>query len=224
MIYMFTGTPGSGKSYHQAESVYYAVNSGHHVIANFDVNRDMLKHPEMFHYWDNQEITPRRLQEFSKEVKPSDEGEIKLYLDEVGVIFNARDYRAFDRANWVKFFVQHRKLKYDVILVTQFDTMIDKQIRSLVEYEVKHRKLNNVGWVGKLVNFFTFGKPVFVCVTYWYPMKQRLSAEFVMGRKKFYKMYDTDMLFENANATNAIQGVTLPELDLGGVDAVVNRL
>lgn len=214
MIYLFTGTPGAGKSYHMAESIYYAINSGHHVVANFDVNSDMLKHPELFHYWDNYEITPSKLEELSREVNATKEGSIKLFLDEVGVIFNARDYQAPDRRNWVKFFLQHRKLKYDVFLVTQFDTMIDKQIRSLVEYEIKHRKLNNVGWVGKMVSLLTINRPVFVCVTYWYPMKQRLSSEFVLGRKKFYNMYDTSEIFSKeggniGDATQFIKGVTL---------------
>ena len=36
------------------------------------------------------------------------------------------------------FFSQHRKLGFNIILITQSDRMLDKQIRSLVEDEVKH--------------------------------------------------------------------------------------
>ena len=198
-IYMFTGTPGSGKSYHQAESLYYANRRGLPVIANFEVNRELLKHPNNFYCKENIELTPEYLYKFGLDylmLNPdAKEGSIKLFIDECGVIFNSRKWSDKDRAEWVRFMLQHRKLKYDVYLVTQFADMVDKQIRSLVEYEIIHRKLNNVGWVGRFFNVLTLGRPIFVCVNYWYPMKQRLSAEFVLGRKKFYGMYDTDALF-----------------------------
>ena len=38
-------------------------------------------------------------------------------------------------------FSQHRKLGYRVILIAQFDRMLDRQIRSVLEYEYIHRKV-----------------------------------------------------------------------------------
>lgn len=214
-IYMYTGTPGSGKSYHQAESVYYANLRNVPVIANFDVNRDSLRNPNGFHHVDNSELTPEYLYRFGLDYlmlhPDAKEGSIKLFIDECGVIFNSRKWSDKARAEWVRFMLQHRKLKYDVILVTQFADMVDKQIRSLVEYEIIHRKLNNVGWVGRLVNVLMLGHPVFVCVNYWYPMKERLGSEFVLGRKKFYGMYDTDTLFyESAHDLALESGIGTP--------------
>lgn len=204
-IYMFTGTPGSGKSYHQAESIYYANRRNVPVVANFDVNRNLLKNPGRFHAFSNLDLKPEALvkisQDYQMEVGPENvkEGTLKLFIDECGLVFNARKWSDKSRESWVQFMLQHRKLKYDVILVTQFDDMVDKQIRSLVEYEVIHRKLNNVGWQGRIFNALALGHPIFVCVNYWYPMKQRLGSEFVIGRSKFYSMYDTDYLFYNIN-------------------------
>ena len=71
------------------------------------------------------------------------EGQTLVVIDECQIIFNCRDFGRKDRNAWVTFFAQHRKLGFNVILITQSDRMLDRQIRSLVEEEVKHRKLNN---------------------------------------------------------------------------------
>lgn len=183
-----------------AETIYYHVKYDRPVVCNFDCNREVWKNKgKYFFHVPNEILTPYNLSKISEEyfkTEPFKEGRIKLYIDECQIIFNARSWNDRSRADWVKFFTQHRKLGYDIYLISQFDTMIDKQIRSLVEYEVKHRKLNNVGWVGKFASLIMFGHPVFVQVTYWYPQKQRLGAEFSIGRKKFYKLYDTKVIFQ----------------------------
>lgn len=200
-MYLYTGTPGSGKSYHMSQLIYWAVRKGDPVICNFEINKDVFKGRDtsMFFYVDDQQLTPENLYKFSRWYfgdKPVKEGKITLYIDECAVYFNARSWGDKSRKDWVKFFTQHRKLGYDIILITQFDTMIDKQVRALVEYEVKHRKLNNVGWVGKLASVVFVGRPVFVCISYWYPQKERLSAQFVLGRNKYFGFYDTYAVFD----------------------------
>ena len=77
-----------------------------------------------------------------------------VVVDECSSIWNARDWNntinKSSRMDWLKFFVQHRKLGYNfILLITQNDRQIDKQIRSLIEYEVTHRKVNNFK-IGKL--------------------------------------------------------------------------
>lgn len=78
---------------------------------------------------------------------------------------------------WIKFFTQHRKLGYNFIVISQSDRMIDKQIRSLFEYEIKHRKVNNFK-IGKLLPMSTF-----VGVSYWYGVSEKLGAEFFTYKK-----------------------------------------
>lgn len=201
MITLYTGTPGSGKSYHQAESIYYAMKLGIPVVANFAIHKEVInsKHDTPYYYLPDDDMCPERLVAIANELKNerglTKEGAIRLYIDECGIYFNARNWNDSSRKQWVQFFLQHRKLKYDIFLVTQFDSMIDKQIRSLVEYEVKHRNVNNVGWFGRLVSLLFFGHPVFAEVTYWYPLSQRLSASFTVGRSRVYRIYDTDVIF-----------------------------
>ena len=42
MIYLYTGTPGSGKSYHVAKEIYFYLYHGRNIIANFDINYDSI--------------------------------------------------------------------------------------------------------------------------------------------------------------------------------------
>lgn len=148
---------------------------------------------------ENDSLTVDFLKEYSRKYfsdNPYKEGCIKLYIDECQLIFNAREWNARNRKDWITFFTQHRKLGYDVYLIAQFDTMIDKQLRALVEYEIKHRKVNNFGWFGRFISLFFIGRPVVCAVTYWYPMKQRLSSEWIIGGKRLYSIYDTSKIFE----------------------------
>lgn len=197
-IYLYTGTPGSGKSIHQAIDIYYAVKMRRPVIANFEINTDLFRHPESFHYVENDKLNAKMLEEFALQYwdgKTPKEGAIRLYIDECSLMFNAREWNARGRKDWIRFFQLHRKLGYEIFLIAQFDTMIDKQVRALIEYEVKHRKVNNVGWVGKLAGLFMFGKPLVCAVTYWYGQRMRLGAEWLIGRKKWFRLYDTYKIF-----------------------------
>lgn len=198
-VFLYSGTPGSGKSLHVAELIYWRLRVNKPVVANFQVNvQDVKNGVDRFGYVENSALTPKLLQDFAIAYwngKPVVEGEIKLFIDECQVKFNPRDWRAADRRDWITFFSQHRKFGYDVYLVAQNDGMVDKQIRALVEYEVKHRKVNNFGWVGKFLGLFAINHPIVCAVTYWYGMKQRLSSEFFVGRKKYYAMYDTMRIF-----------------------------
>lgn len=199
-VYLFTGTPGSGKSLHMAKQIYWHVRMNRPTVANFDINRDMFKKgTKTFQYVENHNLTPAKLADIATIVFktiPFKEGTIKLYIDESQVIFGNRDWRAADRQEWIRFFTQHRKLGYDVTLVAQNHEMIDKQIRALVEYEVMHRKLNNSGWVGRLSSLFLFGHPAVCAVTRWYGMKMRLGSEWMLGTKRYYELYDTLKMFE----------------------------
>jgi hypothetical protein len=69
--------------------------------------------------------------------------------------------------------------------------MIDRQIRCLVEYEVKHRKANAFGTIGMLLPF-----PLFAAVSYWYGVREKLGVEFFTFNKKYSKLYDSYAVFD----------------------------
>lgn len=201
MIKLYSGTPGSGKSLHLAESLYFRIKNGRGaVIGNFEFNTSNIKSRNKvpFNYIDNSMLSVQYLINFSKSYQLEHgqvkEGTFLLVIDESQMIFNSREWQHSNRGEWLSFFTQHRKLGYDVILVAQFDRMLDRQIRSLIEYEYIHRKVNNFGKSGFILGLLSGGS-LFVCLEFWYPVKKQISSKFFKGKKKYFKMYDSYTLF-----------------------------
>ena len=193
MIYLYSGTPGSGKSLHLASVIYWTVKKGDNVIGNFEVNEHKLKGKGKYIYINNELLSPFTLTDYSREYYKTHkfrEGGLLVVIDEAQILFNSRDWGQKGRSDWLSFFTQHRHFGIDVILVAQFDRMLDRQIRSLIEYEHIHRKVSNYGWKGWLLSFFCFGK-LHVDVKVWYPMKERVGSNFFIARKNLYSLYDS---------------------------------
>lgn len=198
MIDLYSGTPGSGKSLHVASLIYDHLRNGKRTICNFEVNLNKVwkrKIPEntMFHLLYNDQLSPELLKEISRENfkgRRIKEDEILLVIDECQLIFNAREWQKTGRAEWLSFFSQHRKYGYHIVLIAQFDRMIDRQIRSLIEYEYVHRKISNYGWRGKIISAIALGN-LFIAVKMWYPLKEKIGSEFFRANPKYYGLYDT---------------------------------
>lgn len=209
MITLYSGTPGAGKSLHLASRLYHWMQFRNApIIGNFECNFSSIENPKGHYlYIDNSDLTPERLEifafnykqyvreEYHRNVK---EDEILLVIDECQLLFNARDYGRADRRQWNAFFSQHRKYKYEIVLVSQMDIMLDKQLRGLIEYNWIHRKVSNFGLFGKIAGLLCGGK-LFVAVKVWYPMKEKVGSEFFFYRKKFSDIYDTFALFKIPN-------------------------
>ena len=68
MIYLYSGTPGSGKSLHTAKIVLDDLRRGLPVICNFEINKDLVKHGyENFQYIETFDLCPEWLIQFSQE-------------------------------------------------------------------------------------------------------------------------------------------------------------
>lgn len=205
MIYLYSGTPGSGKSLHQASDIYWWLHNGKPCITNFDIDTTKIKTKNLGELIvvDNQHLTPELLIVYSQlyfKTHKYKEGAIRLYIDECQLLFNAREWNITGRKEWLSFFTQHRKYGYDVYLVAQFDRMVDRQIRSLIEYEVIHRKVSNFGKMGKLISICSGGN-LFVAVKVWYPLKEGVGREFFKANKRYYQLYDTYNTFGTQTLT-----------------------
>lgn len=210
MISHFSGCPGSGKSLRMASMIRERLLLKKETLANFDINPDAFKPSqfEHFHYVPNEVLTPKFLADFSEQyfsTHPFKEGKLVIFIDEAQVIFDTRRWSDDGRGNsagvprsdWVKFFTLHRKLGYDIYLISQMAGagMLDKQIRSLIEYEWHHRKVNNFGVLGFFVSILLLGHPLVVSVCTWFTAKQRITSKWIIGRKSLYKIYDTRAVF-----------------------------
>ncbi|WP_139653014.1 zonular occludens toxin domain-containing protein [Raoultibacter phocaeensis] len=202
MIYLFTGTPGSGKSLHQARDIRDALRRGRPVIANYAVNVDCIRGCKgEFVYMDNDDLTPAALIDYARNFWRTSgrrfrESTIKLYIDECQLLFNARTWHDKSRSEWVKFFTQHRKYGFDIYLVAQFDRMIDRQIRNLIEYEYNHRSLANFGTLGFLFSLLVGGR-AFCGVKTWYQHTDRLGSVWLLPLRRYTRIYDTFNLFDD---------------------------
>lgn len=211
MIYLYSGTPGSGKSYHAVAVIAHKLGrrDKNRVIANFPLTGKKIT--SRFEYWDNSEICISRLMQYAREHhRLGVEGQTLVVIDEAQCIFNSRDWNGKgvlhsalkrqpdSRMDWIKFFSQHRKFGYNVILIAQSDKMLDKQIRSLIEYDVKHIKMNN--------GFFFFLPTSFLAVEKWYGQRMKLGQEVIWYHKRVAAMYDSYALFDTLTDTDSAQG------------------
>lgn len=193
MIILYSGTPGSGKSLHCASVVRKHLKFFCPVIGTFHINKDRLfkKSKYEYVYKSIYELTPEFLADYAKKnlkKKKNPEGSFLLVIDEAQRIFNPREWGRKDRTSWITFFAEHRHLGYDIILISQNDRMLDRQIRGLLEYQVMHRKVSQFGIAGKILGVL-MGQ--FVAVRMWYPLKEKISAEFFRGDRKLYDFYDS---------------------------------
>ena len=200
MIYLYSGTPGSGKSLHMAQDIFFKLKRKHSVIANFMIDENIVKkglfgNKEIgnFTYMDNEELSVTKLVEFAKKNhKMGKENQTLLCIDECHVLFNPREFTRKDRLPWIQFFTQHRKLGFNIILVTQNDRLLDRQIRGLIEYEVSHRKVNNFK-IGKMLPLKTF-----IAIERWYGVNEKIGSTFFVYQKRLGKLYDSYKMFDGS--------------------------
>lgn len=235
MIYYYTGTPGSGKSYHLAVVIYSWLSRGKNVISNFDVNSEQVHPPRgrkcgNFIYINNIEWMNNAYLSYNGKKtnipgysyidglinyawnfhikKKNFRGEVTfiehqtlLVFDECHRLWNSRQWNRSDRLSWIDFFREHRKLGFDIILTSQDDKSVDKQIRSTLENELLHRKLFNFvkpKILGKFLRLIC-GREIFVIIERKYGMSSKktahLGTSFLFGLKKYYDFYNTSALF-----------------------------
>lgn len=213
-IELYTGFVGSGKSYcatRMACQVADAPLGQKWVIANFPISKrkkrfylfrkyilrqkdDNLYTESRWIFKDNDSLTVDYLVEKSLEMGWNEkESSALIIFDEASIPFNSRTFQRKDRMDWIKFLSQSRKFGYDVVFITQDARMIDKQIRHLCEYEVVHKKMNNM--------FALSWLPIslFAQVRYWNGLNARHSKgslRLVKYNKKIADRYDTLRLFD----------------------------
>ena len=125
------------------------------------------------------------------------EGQTLIVFDEGGILFNSRDWQTKYRMRWLWFFSQHRKFGFEVVIISQAERQIDRQVRANFEYEYVHKRVGNFKKLGKLLECISCGK-LFCYVVRWYGIKGqdgRVHAQFFRGSPKYYRLYNTSRIF-----------------------------
>ncbi len=196
MISLYSGTPGSGKSLYAAYEVIKLLKLKKGVIANFPIDLGYFGRHSIgvFEYVPNNKLTVDYLLNFAElHHKKGRENQTTIFIDECSTLFNSREWGRDDRMKWIVFFQQHRKLGFNVVLISQNDRLIDRQIRSFIETEFKFRSIKNFKTFGFLLNLFAGG--VFMKVEYWYPVRSKCSSQIFRFNRKKAKIYDTYAIF-----------------------------
>lgn len=182
-IYVYSGVPGSGKTYHAVRDMRF---NGAPVITNINAttaNTAVLPLSS---------ITPELLTSYSHHYFTTHkyrENALLLVIDEAQLLFNSRTWNDDSRFRWLEFLSQHRKFGYRIILVCQAIDMIDKQFRCLVEFDVRHKALSNVSLFFRAVA--TLGFRLTCANTYYYGTDVRISRSFYPISRRTYRFYDT---------------------------------
>lgn len=217
MIHLYSGTPGSGKSYHATEKIFYRLRAKKNVIANYPISLDNCSY-SFFGFWlkklfknysprkkklgrfdyvDNGHLTVEFLKQYAKEHhRGHKEHETLVVIDECGIMFNPRTFAQADRLEWIQFFSLHRHYGYDFILISQSDRMVDRQIRSFFEYNHQHRNVGNFKLFGKILALFSGGS-LFTDVTVFYSIRERVGSNFFRYRRRIASLYDTFLLYDD---------------------------
>ena len=204
-IMLYSGTPGSYKSFHAVKQCIRWLKSGGNLITNFPLNyKRKLKKPikGVYECVNNLDLTVDYLIKFACEYHTVGvKAQTLVVIDEASIKFNSRDFNMHDRMDWINFFANHRHFNFNVILITQQDKMLDKQIRGLIEIEFKHRALKNYKLFGLILDLIFKG--CFMCVEVWYPCRLKTGAVFSVFRKSYAECYDTMGLFVDTKSKMA---------------------
>lgn len=215
MIYLFVGGVGSGKSYHALEEGLKAIAYGKKVIANFPIVKSRwrwlsrLRGEENWIYLPDEELSPHRLIEISLRYGlRGRESSGLLIIDEAGIFFNSRDWviKQRERSEWIKFFSQSRKFGYDIIMISQDERMIDRQIREMADMTVKHLAFSAHIYL-KWVEWLFFKKlRFFFAVYFWRRTTFRGLPKIVILKPWVAGRYDTMALFKYGEGLGAEKG------------------
>lgn len=223
MMYLYTGTPGSGKSLHVAHEIredlrffnknvistckidttYCFMNKLQELIFTLSRGKIHLYNDDSraknFHYIPIGEITPQYLYEFAAKYHVyGKEHQTTIVLDECVSIFSptvlSEDIKRWNE--WDRFFQFHRHFGYDIILIPQSKRLISRKIIEYCELEVKHYNRKHHGNFGWILSMFVGG--LFSYSVCWRGVKQPIEQRFFTYRRFYGSMYNSYTMFDEA--------------------------
>lgn len=197
-VYIVTGNLGSGKSLFVASQIVDYIRGGRRVACNFPLNLDHLQN--RFKYDTSVNILPTLPSSSNLwDLGVGGQSEEKaglLVLDEGALIFNSRTWNDKDRQKIVEWLVNSRKLKWDVYIIIQHLSALDKQIREMIgELVIRCIRLDRLK-----IPLFKMPLPrIHVAIARYGTSSTAIVSErwVYRGGKTEFKMYDTASIFRS---------------------------
>lgn len=211
MLVLVTGTPGAGKSYYAVRKMLDALEGGRCVASNVALVEGWAEsfarsHPvrrfipgrrdALAREWEARSFVSHDLGELFRVRMPGRrEGRGVMVLDEAHNWMNSRLWKDSDRLELVRFFSQHRKLGWDVYLISQDANNIDRQVRSLFEYHVTLRNLKRF----KLAGVPLLPVNLFLAIWKWN------GAGGAVVKRETYRLNSTAKLYDTLATSHGLQ-------------------
>lgn len=202
MITCYSGTPGSGKTYHAVHDIIRWLREGKNVITDFPVDVDGLRGLKGKLYLCHDLSVPMliRYADCNHDYASENEQQTVLCIDESYNYFDPRDFSRPDRPLWVSFMKLHRHYCFDIVFMVQdTKTDLDKKVYRMIEYDVVHKKATRLNWGFQLLCLLT--GTWFICIRWSCSKGQpriKIDSRFVHLSKKFCKRYNSHHLFQNS--------------------------
>ena len=193
-VYLLTGKLGSGKSLAAVARAIEYLDQGRRVVANFRIDvLPVCKGPESKRARAVVECLPDRPTSLDLRALgrggPTEERAGLLILDECATWLNARTWNGTDREAVIDWFLHSRKLGWDVILICQHSSALDKQVREMIcEFLVTCRRLDrfNLPILG-----FKLPKVHVASVRYGLSPTDLNAEHWVYRGTQYYECYNT---------------------------------
>ena len=232
-IYIVTGKLGGGKTLAAVSRINDALEQGRKVATNLDLNLERLpglsrktKNARVIRLPDRPSVGDIEAAGFGIEgVSDLDEARKAydeerfgmLVLDECGTWLNSRDWQAEGRRELINFLLHIRKHLWDVYLIIQDISMLDKQARkALAEHVVYCRRTDRmkVPVLGGLMSFI-WGKRVsmpkmHMAIVKYGDQPQSMTVDrWWYNGTALYEAYDTTQVFTE-DRTDGVRSLLAP--------------
>ncbi|RLJ02019.1 MAG: hypothetical protein DRP11_03535 [Candidatus Aenigmatarchaeota archaeon] len=204
-LWIVKGHLGAGKTLFATKLIY---DSGSHykaIYCNVPVSEKVIKRLVAFgveyYFISFKDISDFWLKRWKYEEKKL------LIIDEAHFEVNSRDWQKFmkseDYKNIIRFFSMSRKAGFDVYLIAQNDTMLDKQLRGMAAGVIEIRNVKYMKVFGFLPMWIFFPPLYFMNVAIYYAGwdtrdKYILQREFYI-RNLYYGLFDTSFNYLEHN-------------------------
>lgn len=147
-VFSVEGKLGTGKTKFCVWRIRDALVDGRRVATNLDLNMPALMPRRGGRYIrlpDKPKASDLELIGHGNPESYDEDRNGLLVLDELGTWLNSRSFQDKDRAGVIDWLIHARKLGWDVYLIVQDASMIDKQVReALIEYQCRCVRLDKV--------------------------------------------------------------------------------